>query len=178
MYLRCLTGDRPRQWLQWLPWAEFCYNTPFQSSLGTSPFQVVYGRDPPSLHAYIPGESRLPAVDQQLLDQDEFLLEVGQWVWLRLLHRQAASLDIRGRGKLALDIMVPFRLQNASVMLLIAWPYQRHDVFHVGLLKTFRGTPLETIPQLPPLHHGCTCPERVAILKARLVCGQHELLVH
>jgi hypothetical protein len=26
MYLRCLTGDRPRQWLQWLPWAEFCYN--------------------------------------------------------------------------------------------------------------------------------------------------------
>lgn len=24
MYLRCLTGDRPRQWLSWLPWAEFC----------------------------------------------------------------------------------------------------------------------------------------------------------
>jgi hypothetical protein len=26
MYLRCLTGDRPWQWLQWLPWAKFCYN--------------------------------------------------------------------------------------------------------------------------------------------------------
>jgi len=24
MYLRCLTGDRPRQWVRWLPWAEFC----------------------------------------------------------------------------------------------------------------------------------------------------------
>lgn len=27
MYLRCMTGDRPRQWVQWLAWAEFCYNT-------------------------------------------------------------------------------------------------------------------------------------------------------
>jgi transposase InsO family protein len=47
MYLRCLTGDRPRQWLQWLPWAEFCYNSTHQSSLRTSSFRVVFGRDPP-----------------------------------------------------------------------------------------------------------------------------------
>lgn len=29
MYLRCLTGDRPRQWMCWLSWAEYCYNTSF-----------------------------------------------------------------------------------------------------------------------------------------------------
>jgi hypothetical protein len=29
MYLRCLAGDRPRSWLQWLPWAEFCYNSSY-----------------------------------------------------------------------------------------------------------------------------------------------------
>jgi transposase InsO family protein len=29
MYLCCLVGDRPRQWLKWLPWAENCYNTAF-----------------------------------------------------------------------------------------------------------------------------------------------------
>ena len=33
MYLRCLTGDRPRQWLRWLPWAEFAFNTAYQTSL-------------------------------------------------------------------------------------------------------------------------------------------------
>ena len=44
MYLHCLTGDRPRQWLRWLPWAEFIYNTAFQSALKTTPFQIVYGR--------------------------------------------------------------------------------------------------------------------------------------
>jgi hypothetical protein len=29
MYLMCLVGDHPRQWLQWLSWAEFCYNSSF-----------------------------------------------------------------------------------------------------------------------------------------------------
>jgi hypothetical protein len=76
MYLRCLVGDRPRGWLKWLSWAEYCYNTTFQSSLRTLPFRVVYGRDPSSLHSYTQGEARLPAVQQQLLERDEFLLEV------------------------------------------------------------------------------------------------------
>jgi len=52
MYLRCITGDRPRDWLDWLPRAEFCYNSSFHSDLRTSPFQVVYGRLPPSLLPY------------------------------------------------------------------------------------------------------------------------------
>ena len=52
MYLRCLTGDRPRQWLRWLPWVEYCYNSSYQASLKTSPFRVVYGRDPPTIAAY------------------------------------------------------------------------------------------------------------------------------
>lgn len=47
MYLRCLSGDRPKNWLQWLPWAEFCYNSSYQTSLRETPFKVVYGRDPP-----------------------------------------------------------------------------------------------------------------------------------
>jgi hypothetical protein len=33
MYLRCLTGDRPRQWLRWLPWAEYIYNTAYQTAI-------------------------------------------------------------------------------------------------------------------------------------------------
>ena len=76
MYFRCLTGDRPHQWVCWLPWAEFCYNSSYQASLKTSPFRVVYGRDPPILRAYEQGEARLPAVEQQLLERDEFLAEV------------------------------------------------------------------------------------------------------
>jgi transposase InsO family protein len=64
MYLRCLSGDRPHQWVQWLPWAKFCYNSAYQSSLQTTPFCVIYGRDPPAIPPYTPSAVRVPAVDQ------------------------------------------------------------------------------------------------------------------
>jgi hypothetical protein len=43
MYLRCITGDRPGAWVEWLSWAEYCYNTSFHSALRATPFEVVYG---------------------------------------------------------------------------------------------------------------------------------------
>lgn len=64
MYLRCLSGDHPKNWLQWLPWAEFCYNSSYQTSLRETPFKVVYGRDPPTISAYQLGSSCVVAVDK------------------------------------------------------------------------------------------------------------------
>jgi hypothetical protein len=66
MSLRCLAGDRPRQWLKWLPWAEFCYNLSFQSSIRTSPFRVIYGREPPSIRPATASDVRVLAVQAQL----------------------------------------------------------------------------------------------------------------
>lgn len=84
MYLHCLSCDRPKQWLQWLPWAEFCYISSFQTALKTTPFKVVYGRDPSSLLSYEPGTARVAAMDRQLRDRDEFLDEIRE----RLLQAQ------------------------------------------------------------------------------------------
>jgi hypothetical protein len=33
MYMCYLARDRPHSWLQWLPWAEFCCNSSYQSTL-------------------------------------------------------------------------------------------------------------------------------------------------
>jgi hypothetical protein len=44
MYLHCVTGDRPRAWVDWLSWAEYCYNTSFHTALRATLFEVVYGR--------------------------------------------------------------------------------------------------------------------------------------
>jgi hypothetical protein len=49
-----------------------------QSSIRTSPFRVVYGREPSSIHSYTPSEARIPAVQAQLQDRDEFLMEVRE----------------------------------------------------------------------------------------------------
>jgi hypothetical protein len=78
IYLRCLAGDRPRSWLQWLPWAEFCYNTSLQSALKTTPFEVVYGRPPPTLIPFQSGSTRVATVDRQLRDRDTFIAEIRE----------------------------------------------------------------------------------------------------
>lgn len=136
MYLRCLTGDRPRHWLEWLLWAEFCYNSLYQQSIRTSPFELVYGRAPPSIRSYAPGEACLPAVEKAMRERDEFLsaardrleqaqqyqkkaydrhhrhraFTAGQWVWLHLLHRPVACLNVRGRSKLGPKFFGPFQI--------------------------------------------------------------------
>jgi hypothetical protein len=56
----------------------------FQTSLKASPFQVVYDHDPLSLLAYAPSEAHLPTVHAQLLERDEFIMEIHE----RLLQVQ------------------------------------------------------------------------------------------
>ena len=85
IYLRCLAGDRPKSWLRWLPWTEYCYNTSFQTALKASPFQVVYGREPPPMIPFQPGSARVVALDRQLRDRDAFLAEIRD----RLLQAQS-----------------------------------------------------------------------------------------
>jgi transposase InsO family protein len=51
-YLRCLVSDRPRSWLRWLPWADFNFNSSYQTALQATSFEVVYGRAPPPLFPY------------------------------------------------------------------------------------------------------------------------------
>ena len=74
-YLLCFAGDQQRKWLELIPWAEFSYNTSTHS-IKLTPFEVVYGIPPPSLLAYVLGNSHFQAVDEYMRDRDAILREL------------------------------------------------------------------------------------------------------
>ncbi|KAG2628375.1 hypothetical protein PVAP13_3KG244427 [Panicum virgatum] len=79
MYLCCITGDRPRQWLRWLPWAEYIYNTTFQTSLRDTLFRVVYGRELPTIRSYEPGDTCVAAVARSMEERGAWRSAMSSW---------------------------------------------------------------------------------------------------
>ena len=66
-----MTGEKPKEWVLWLPLAEWWYNSNWHSSTGVTPFEAVYGQ-PPALHIpYLPGDSRVEAVDRSLKAREQ-----------------------------------------------------------------------------------------------------------
>lgn len=61
------------------------YNTTFHAAIKTTPFRVVFGREPPPLISY--GDRRTPnnTLDQQLIERDR-LRGIGCWKRLELWH--------------------------------------------------------------------------------------------
>lgn len=76
MYLRCFTGSQPKEWMKWLPWAEYCYNSNWHSSIKKTPFEVVYGRSPPSLLTYVPRTTKVDTVEQELTKEDQIVKDL------------------------------------------------------------------------------------------------------
>jgi hypothetical protein len=72
-YLRCFFSKKKNQWAQWLPLAEWWYNTLYHTTTRMTPFEVVYGQNPPSVLSYLPGASKVQAVDLTLTTREAIL---------------------------------------------------------------------------------------------------------
>ncbi|KAM1111179.1 hypothetical protein ACFX19_010480 [Malus domestica] len=48
-YLRCFSSDKPTKWSSLIPWTKWWYNTSFHSAIKMSPYQAVYGIEPPTI---------------------------------------------------------------------------------------------------------------------------------
>lgn len=92
MYLRYFTSSHPKDWSKWLAWAEYCYNTSWHSTIKTTPFEVVYGRPPPTLLSYVPRTTSMESVDNQLMHMDMVLRDL-----------KAVLLDAQSRMKKVYD---------------------------------------------------------------------------
>ena len=179
MYLRCFTSTKPKQWVKWLSWAEFCYNTSWHSTIRRTPFEVVYGREPPSLLAYVPCTARVAAVEEELIRRDEVLkelkqnlkaaqeqmkknydlrhrekeYEVGSWVYVRLQPYKQVLVAMQRNAKLAPRYYGPFQVLQriGAVAYKLDLPHESriHPIFHVSLLKEKLGAHVSAQVQLP-----------------------------
>ncbi|KAL6578234.1 hypothetical protein OROMI_010562 [Orobanche minor] len=177
-YLRCFAVDQPRTWSTWIPWAEFWYNSTFHSSTGKSPFEVVYGRKPPTILQFVPGEVRVQSVLMELQDRNEALkqlkqhlsqsqarmkenadkkrrdvqFQVGEWVYVKLKPYRQMSVVRRVHQKLAARFFGPFQILEkigpVAYKLDLPPTSKIHPVFHSSLLKKTILAPAE--PSLPP----------------------------
>ena len=179
-YLICFVGPKPKQWVDWLSWAEFWFNTTFNISAGMTPFKALYGRDPPTLIKGCTFTSKIDVVNQLLVARDVVLqelkqnllkaqnlmkaqankhrrqidFEVGDWVFLKLQPYKMRSLARRPVAKLSPKFYGPYkileRIGPAAYKLELPAHAKIHPVFHVSLLKKSLK-PLQHPQPLPPL---------------------------
>ncbi|KAK7281730.1 hypothetical protein RIF29_09972 [Crotalaria pallida] len=177
-YLRCFVSEQPKGWHSYLSWAEYWYNTSFHTAAQKTPFEIVYGRPPPALTKFIPGETLVEAVAQDLMDRDEILkqlkfhlsraqdhmtkfadrkrrpslIQPGDWVYLKIRPHRQGSMPTRLHPKLAARYYGPYLVlkQVGAVAFKLQLPEcaRIHPVFHVSQLKRAVGGHVVE-PELP-----------------------------
>lgn len=115
-YLRCFANSHPRSWSEWLTWAESWYNTSFHTSTKTTPFKVVYGRNPPPMIHYRTQQTLVAELDQQLQLSNEMLDE---------LKLQLARAQSRMKKKITNDQRRAVKFEEGDLVYLKLQPYRQ-----------------------------------------------------
>ena len=178
-YLRCFIAGKPKTWAQWLPWAEYSYNAAPHMSTKLSPFQVLYGREPPRLMKVSGGQTQVDSLEEWLQERNSVLEDLrfnlvraqlrmkqtadgkrreeqfdpGEWVYIKLQPYRQISIARRSNEKLSARFYGPFeiikKIGQVAYKLDLPPDAKIHPVFHVSQLKKHVGD-APVIPSIPP----------------------------
>jgi hypothetical protein len=177
-FLRCFVHSCPRKWKQWLPAAEFWYNTSMHSALGRSPFEALYGCtphllgiDPPSaasgkLEEWLAERSNMNDLIRQHLVRAQSMMKkqadkrrsdhefaVGDMVYMKLQPYVQSTVMPRANQKLSFRYFGPYQILEriGSVAYRLQLPAQSmiHPVVHVSQLRLAAGFKGQVSSQLP-----------------------------
>lgn len=198
-YLRCLVHAKPEKWSQWLPQAEFWYNTTFHSALGKSPFEVLYGRAPRQFaiqNSSLPGHTdveawlreraaMVPLIKQHLQraqqrmknqadkNRSERQFSVGDWVYLRLQPYVQTSVAPRASQKLGFRFFGPYlilqKVGNVAYKLQLPASARIHPVVHVSQLKKAIADPSAVSTDLPVMY------TQMQVVQPSRICGSRMI---
>ncbi|GJX29451.1 retrotransposable element Tf2 [Tanacetum coccineum] len=66
-------GERPKEWVHWLPLTEYWYNTNFHTSINATPFEVLYGQPPLPHVAYVQGDNNVDVVGRSMTVREDVI---------------------------------------------------------------------------------------------------------
>jgi hypothetical protein len=117
-FLCCFVSSQPSQWSKWVPLAEYCYNSSFHSSLGKSPFEVLYGYPP--RHLGISTVDAVPVLDlQSWLSQSELMTHVVRHHLLRAQQHMNFQVDNAGPNVFLPSVI--WSISSFSLIFRVQW---------------------------------------------------------
>ncbi|KAL4010599.1 hypothetical protein IC575_030101 [Cucumis melo] len=184
IYLRCFCSEKPKEWVEWLSWTEYWYNTTFERALGMTPFQVVYGQQPPPLIYYGDVVTTNATLDEQLKERDLTLAalkdhlqlaqdqmkryadkkrrnveyEVGDLVFEKIRPYRQLSLRRKRNEKLSSKYFEPYkifeRIGPIAYKLELSDSSSIHHVFNVSQLKKLIGENINVQPTIQQINEN------------------------